>query len=78
MLVTLDIQPDDLAPQVILAYARALGWRSAAQDGDVGAYARAKLIESIMATLEQQRGEEAAATARTAAIAEVRRLVTIT
>jgi hypothetical protein len=78
MLITLNIQPDDLAPQVIEAYAKAFGWRSVSQDGEVNGYARAKLIESIMDTICAQRGATAAETARAQAIAQVRAAVTIT
>lgn len=77
MQVTLII-PDEHAAVVIETYARAKGWRSTALDGDVGAFARKQLVESIMNTLRDKRGDDAAAVARSAAIAEVNQAVKIT
>lgn len=77
MRIVLEILPDTLAPQAVEAYARAYGWRSQAQDGPVGEFAATALAQSIMSTLEQHQGERAANEARSAAVDQVRRAVSI-
>lgn len=70
--------PDEHAEVIIETFARAKGWRSEQQDGPVGAFAGTQLIESIMGTLRDKRGDDAAAIARQAAIDEVNQHVVIT
>ncbi len=70
--------PSEHAEVIIETFARARGWRSEQQDGPVGAFAGNQLIESIMNTLRDKRGDDAADIARQEAIDIVNNNVVIT